>query len=348
MKLVAIELTHPIVLAPLAGGPSTPELVAAVCGAGGLGSLGAAYLSPAQIHDAARRTRKLTERPFSINLFTGEWQRQRPADIEKAVSFLAPFHARLGLPPPELPEVPPDPFPAQLAAVLEAQPAAFSFTFGIPPPEAMQALRARGIAIFGTATTAGEAKLLASAGVDGIIAQGSEAGGHRGSFAGRAEDSSNPMLGLVAEVRRAVSLPVLASGGIMDGRDIRAALDAGAVAAQLGTAFVACPESGASAAYKAALLAAGGDRTALTRAFSGRLARGLRNDFIAAGEAQPEGVLPYPLQNQFTRQMRQAAAQKGDAGLLSLWAGQGVGRIRSLPAAQLVEVLARELREASA
>jgi nitronate monooxygenase len=188
--------------------------------------------------------------------------------------------------------------------------------------------------------------LLAEAGVDGVIAQGAEAGGHRGTFAVSSEEGLIPTLRLVGEVRNAVPLPIIASGGIMDGRDLRKALDAGATAAQIGTAFLGCPEAGVSPAYRAALVAAKADRTALTRVFSGRLARGLRNEIIDAGERNPDAVLPYPLQNQFTRPMRQAGAQKGDAQVLSLWAGQGVGRLRPMPAGQLVATLQRELQEA--
>jgi nitronate monooxygenase len=333
----------PIVLAPLGGGPGTPELAAAVSAAGGLGFVGSAYMTPQQIRDAARRVRELTDAPFGLNLFAGEWPRPSCDDPSKPVALLAPFHQRLGLPPPAVPEVPPNPFPAQLEAVLEARPAAFSFTFGIPSKDELAAVRARGIAIYGTATSAREAVLLAEAGVDGVIAQGSEAGGHRGTFAVSSEEGLIPTLRLVGEVRKAVSLPIIASGGIMDGRDLRKAVDAGATAAQIGTAFLGCPEAGVSPAYRAALVAAKADRTALTRVFSGRLARGLRNEIIDAGERNPDAVLPYPLQNQFTRPMRQAGAQKGDAQVLSLWAGQGVGRLRPMPAGQLVATLQREL-----
>jgi nitronate monooxygenase len=342
----ALSLTHPILLAPLGGGPSTPELVAAVSSAGGFGWLAAPYLAPDAIREAVRKLRALTSRPFGVNLFAGGWSRERPAEAPEPLSFIARYHARLGLPPPALPDVPPDPFPAQLEVVLDARPAAFSFTFGIPPPEAMEALRSRGILTFGTATCVREAQLLAEAGVDGVLAQGAEAGGHRGTFAAALEEGLIPARQLVAEIRRAVPLPVVATGGIMDGRDIRAALDAGAAAAQLGTAFLACPESGASAAYKQALLSAGADTTVLTRAFSGRWARGLKNEFTDAAAQRPEVILPYPAQNQLTRAMRQAANQKGEPAMLSLWAGQGVARIRALHAGDLVRALADELQAA--
>lgn len=345
--LAALALEQPIVLAPLGGGPSTPELVAAVSNAGGFGFLGAPYLSPEQIRDAIRRIRALTARPFGLNLFAGGWSRVRPAEAPAALALLAGPHARLGLPPPALPDVPPDPFPAQLEVVLDERPAAFSFTFGIPPPDGLAALRSRGILTFGTATCLAEARMLAEAGVDGILAQGAEAGGHRGTFAASRDEGLVPTLRLVAEIRRAVPLPVIATGGLMDGHDVRAALDAGAAAAQLGTAFLACPESGASAAHKQALLSAAHDATVLTRAFSGRWARGLANEITAAGEAHPDAILPYPAQNQLTRAMRQAAAQQGEARFLSLWAGQGVARIRALHAGELVRAIAGELADQS-
>ena len=341
-----LGLEHPIILAPMGGGPSTPELVAAVSNAGGLGFLAAPYLTPDQISDAIRRTRALTSRPFGANLFAGGWSEQPAPDARRMLDLLARFHERLGIPPPAVPAVPPDPFPKQLEVVLDERPAAFSFTFGIPPPEALLRLRSRGILTFGTATTVGEAKLLAEAGVDGIVAQGAEAGGHRGTFAAKAEEALTPTVQLVGEVRRAVSLPIIATGGIMEGRELHAALQAGAAAAQLGTAFLGCPESGASLAYKHAIITASRGRTVLTRAFSGRWARGLSNEFIAAVEAEPDAILPYPLQNQLTRAMRLAATQKGDAECLSLWAGQGVARVRQLAAGELVRVLAEELRGA--
>jgi nitronate monooxygenase len=199
----------------------------------------------------------------------------------------------------------------------------------------------------GTATTVEEARLLSQAGVDAIVAQGSEAGAHRGTFAGPFEAAMVPTLELVRGIAAAVPLPVIASGGLMDGGDIAQAMQAGASAAQLGTAFLACPEPGASEAYKRAVINAHVDTTVITRAFSGRPARGLANDFIAKLDGREETILPYPLQNMLTRAMRTAAAKRGDAGYLSLWAGQGVGRIRAMPAGELVRLLVQELSGAA-
>jgi nitronate monooxygenase len=341
LKLLGIE--HPIIQGPMGGGPSTPELVAAVSNAGGLGSLGAAYLTPEQITDAIRRIRELSSRPFSVNLFAGGWSMDQTCDPGSMLALLSEVHETLGLPPPVAPSPVPDPFPSQLEAVLQTRPPIFSFTFGIPDREAMRRLKAQGILILGTATTVEEAVQLERAGVDAIIAQGAESGAHRGTFAGPFESSMFPMLELVRIAARAVSLPVIATGGMMDGRDIVAALKAGASAAQLGTAFLPSPESGASEVYKRAILKAKEDTTVVTRAFSGRPARGLKNAFIAALDGKQNFILGYPLQNALTRSMRTAAAQQGIPDYLSLWAGQGVARAREMPAGDLVALLVKEM-----
>lgn len=346
MLLDRLGMKNPIILAPMGGGPSTPELVAAVSNAGGLGSVAAAYLSPQQIAETIAAVRRLSDRPFAVNLFAGGWITPAEIDASRMASILASVHEKLGLPPPVVPEMRPDPFPDQFEAVIAARPAAFSFTFGIPDADRMRRLKDAGIITLGTATTVEEARLLEEAGVDAVIAQGAEAGAHRGTFARSFEGSMMPTLPLVREAAGAVRVPVVASGGIMDGRDIARAIKTGASAVQLGTAFLACPESGASPAYKQALLAARGDPTVITRAFSGRPARGLRNAFIDMLENEPGAILPYPVQNAFTRPMRTAAGRLGEAGFLSIWAGTGVERIRPMPAAELVACMVREMNEA--
>lgn len=342
--LERLGIPHPVILAPMGAGPGTPELAAAVSNAGGFGALAGAYLTPDQIGDAVRRIRALTDRPFSINLFAGGADRAT-VDPAPMLALLAEIHKELGLAPPTAPAPWKDPFPDQFQAVLEARPAAFSFTFGIPDAERMRSLRSRGIAILGTATSIEEGRLLAEAGVDAIVAQGAEAGAHRGTFARSFEDSMVPILDLVRGI--APFAPVIASGGIMDGRDLRVMLANGAIAGQLGTAFLRCPEAGTSAPYRRAIEQAATDTTVITRAFSGRPARGLVNTFIHALSGKEEMILPYPLQNALTRQMRTAAAAQGKAGYLSLWAGQGVARSRSLAAADLVAALVEESRAAS-
>ena len=345
--LSRLGIRHPIIQGPLGGGPSTPELVAAVSNAGGLGSLGAAYQKPDEITAAIRRIKSLTSRPFNVNLFAGGYGTKPDPDPGPMLDVLAEIHEALGLPAPVLPQIPPDPFEAQLEAVLDAGVPIFSFTFGIPDSDAMAHLKARHITILGTATTVKEAQMLAEAGVDVIVAQGAEAGAHRGTFAGSFEKSMIPTQDLVRGIQSQVPLPVIAAGGIMDGRDLASVLRSGASAAALGTAFLTCPESGAPEAHKQAVLAAGNDTTVLTRAFSGRPARGLANTFIDKLKGREDIILSYPRQNILTRVMRTAAAKLGESGFLSLWAGRGVARARALPAEELVSRLMDELNAAA-
>jgi len=343
-----LGIKHPIIQAPMAGGPATPELVAAVSNAGALGSLGSAYSTPEQIAVDIKKIRTLTDKPFNVNLFAGGYAPESPIDAVPMLALLTEIHEALHLPPPTLPAWPKNPFAEQLQAVLEARPAVFSFTFGIPEPAAMARLKAAGIAIFGTATTVQEGKLLEASGVTAIVAQGAEAGSHRGTFAGPFESAMVPTLELVQSLRSAVSTPIIASGGLMDGHDIAEALTRGASAAQLGTAFLTCPEAGTPEAYRRAIFAARTDTTVITRAFSGRPARGLLNTFVSKLESKERIILPFPLQNALTRPMRTAAAQLGEPGYLSLFVGQGVIRARAMPAAELVQLLVAEMQQASA
>ncbi len=259
------------------------------------------------------------------------------------LGIVSEAHAALGLPPPVLPPLPKSPFVEQLEAVLEERPPVFSFTFGLPSADQIAALKQRDIAVVGTATTVEEGRQLADAGVDAIVAQGAEAGAHRGSFAAPFEDSMVPLAVLVCDILGAVAVPVIASGGLMDGRDIAGVLALGAAAVQLGTAFLPCPESGAPPAHKRALLDAKNDMTVITRAFSGRPARGIKNTFISVVDAKPDAILPFRQQNDLTRPMRNAAGAQGAAGYMSLWAGQGVARSRAMPAGELVARLLDEM-----
>lgn len=346
--LSRLGIRHPVIQGPLGGGPSTPELVAAVSNAGGLGSLGAAYQKPEEISAAIRQIKSLSSRPFNVNLFAGGYGTKPDSNPGPMLDVLAEIHEALGLPAPILPQLPPDPFEAQLEAVLDAEVPIFSFTFGIPDSDAMARLKARHIAILGTATTVKEAQMLAEAGVDAIVAQGAEAGAHRGTFAGSFENSMIPTHDLVLGIQSGVPLPVIAAGGIMNGRDLATVLRLGASAAALGTAFLTCPESGAPEAHKDAILAAREDTTVITRAFSGRPARGLANTFIDKLRGREDIILSYPRQNILTRAMRTAAAKLGESGFLSLWAGRGVARARALPAQELVSRLMDEMNAAEA
>jgi nitronate monooxygenase len=342
-----LGIEHPIIQAPMGGANATPPaLVAAVSEAGGLGFVGAAYMTPEEITDTCRAVRERTTRPFGVNLFA-------PADVpalpepDAALARMARYHAELGLPAPSSPRAGTLSFDAQLAAALDGGATVFSFTFGLLPESAIAAVRARGIFLMGTATTVDEAIALERLGVDAIVAQGSEAGAHRGTFAVPFEQAMIGTIALVPQVVDAVSIPVVASGGIMDGRGIAAALALGAGAAQMGTAFLTTDECGIAPAYKEAVCRAREDETRVTRAFSGRPARGIANRFLRETEdaAEPNAVLPYPYQNALTRPMRNAAAMQGRAEFLSLWAGQGVRMARQMPAGELVRRLVEEMEK---
>jgi nitronate monooxygenase len=257
---------------------------------------------------------------------------------------LAPFYAELGLPPPTHPALSGDPVCGQLAAALESGASVFSFTLGMLPTSAIETIKARGMFLIGTATTVEEAVQLEKAGVDAVVAQGSEAGAHRGTFAVDFDAAMIGTMALVPQVVDAVTVPLIASGGIMDGRGVAAALALGASAVQMGTAFLTCDEAGIPEVHKQAILAAREHQTRLTRAFSGRPARGIVNRFMTEVDRAdaPEAILPFPLQDALTRPLRNAAAKQGRVEFLSLWAGQGVRLARRQSAATLIAQLATE------
>lgn len=305
----------------MAGGYDTPELVAAVSNAGALGSTGAAYLTPQAIREHVDAIRARTQRPFSVNLFAGGIE-SREVDPAPMLALMAPLHERLGLPPPVAPGPWPYDFDEQLDALVAADVRIISFTFGLPSDERIARLRADGRVVIGTATTVAEALRCEAAGCSAVIAQGTEAGGHRGTFIGAFASALTGLIALVPQIVDAVNIPVLAAGGIMDRRGVAAARALGASGVMCGTAFMDTVEAGTSAAHRRALAAARDDETVITRAFSGRPARGLANAFERAADARPDDILPYPKQNALTRPLRTAAAAANDAEYLSLWAGQ--------------------------
>lgn len=322
-------LRVPLMLAPMAGGTGTPALATAVSEVGGLGSLGAAYLTPAQIGGAMAAVRARTDQPFAVNLFAPQpLPPVTPTEVEVACAELAPFQAALLLPPPTLPPQAQEDFGAQLNAVLSDPPAVFSFTFGRLPPAALNALHAAGVLVIGTATSLREARLLAQDGVDAVTVQGGAAGGHRGGWQ---EDALADTLTLTRQVAQDTGLPVVAAGGLMTAGDVSAALKAGATLAACGTAFLLTDEAGTPDPYRHALQD-GGRPTVLTRAYSGRTARGLRTS-LTGGVHSP---LPFPWQNALTRSLRAAGAQAGQPDLLSLWAGEGYRQARTGSAAQIM------------
>ncbi|PWC49383.1 nitronate monooxygenase family protein [Azospirillum sp. TSA6c] len=346
-SLELLGLRSPVIQAPMAGGGDTPALVAAVNEAGGLGFVGAAYLTGEQIAERALAIRQRTALPFGINLFAPTPAPGPAPMMAEALARVRPFHAELGLPEAEEPAYGGDAFDRQVAALLDSGAAFYSVTFGLPPADSVAAAKARGMRVLGTATTVAEAVALEQAGVDAVIAQGSEAGGHRGSFIGDPAANLVGTMALVPQVADAVGVPVIASGGIMDGRGIAAALALGATAVQMGTVFLTTGEAGIPEAHKAAILAAREDQTRITRAFSGRPARGIVNRFMETVEdpEAPEAVLPFPLQNALTRPLRTAAGKAGRAEFLSLWAGQGLTLAQRRPAGELMAELLRGTEE---
>jgi nitronate monooxygenase len=329
--LLGIE--HPVVQAPMAG-VTPPALVAAVSEAGGLGSLGAAVLGPDELIEQTRALRGLTSRPFNLNFFCHQVPELDAAAAARARDRFAPLYAELGLGEPPVPFVPPLAFDtARLEAVLEIRPAAASFHFGLPDPAAVDALHDAGCRILSSATTVAEAEDLVARGADAVIAQGAEAGGHRGSFLVAGDDGPVGTLALVPQVVDAVDVPVIAAGGIADGRGLAAALALGAAGTQIGTAFLACPETEVQPLHRAALRAAKAEDAAITRAISGRPARALRN---RATEEAGDDPLAFPAQFTLTAPLALAAAQRGADDFLALWAGQAAPLARELPAAELV------------
>ncbi len=333
----ALGIEHPIVQAPMAGGPTTPELVAAVSNAGGLGSLGAAYLSPETLREQVKEIRDLTERPFGVNLFVPLPFEVEPERIERANALLERYRKELGIEAPEELSSFAESFEDQLEVVLEERVPVFSFTFGSLEPELVARLKENGATVIGTATTVREGLRLEEDGVDMVVAQGSEAGGHRGTFLGDIRDALIGTMALVPQMVDALSVPVLASGGIMDGRGLAAALVLGAEATQMGTAFLACEESGAHPEFKRAVLEAAEDETAVTRAFSGRAARGIKNRFLVEVGEHEEELPPFPVQNALTKDVRAAAQRQDRAEFMSLWAGQALRLASPTNAAELVE-----------
>lgn len=340
-----LGIALPIVQAPMAGS-TTPELVAAVSEAGGLGSLGAAMMGPDELTGAIAAIRALTRRPFNVNLFAWEDPPRPAPEAIEAIELVLHRHLReLGLADDPRGSQPPSMralLEAQLDVVVHERVPVLSFTFGIPR---LDAVRGAGIVSVGTATSVEEALALEEAGVDMVVAQGAEAGGHRGAFLSLPERSLVGTIALVPQVVDRVSVPVLAAGGIMDGRGIAAALALGAGAAWLGTAFLSTRESIAPPAHKEALTGAADTATRVTDAYTGRAARMIHTPFVAELEADLSEPLPFGLQGAWTRPIHAAAAQRGDTSRMLLLAGQAASLARDLPAAELVARLAQEVEE---
>ena len=338
-----LGLAAPIVQGPFGGGLSAVDLVVAVNQGGGLGSFGAHNLDGAGIRRVAAEIRARTSRAFALNLWIPLGDSDDPQLSDEAwraeCELLRPYFEELRVPLPARPARFGPRFDEQMEAVLEIKPPVFSFVFGVPTASVLDRCRSAGIVTVGTATTPAEAKLLADAGVDNVVATGFEAGGHRVSFLGEPEDCLTGTLALVPQVVDAVRVPVIAAGGIAEGRGIAAALRLGASAVQIGTAFLACEESAAPPLHRAKLFSPDARRTTLTRAFTGRLARSIHNGFIDAMHTKRPGYPPYPVHSWFMAHLRGPALDAGRTDLSSFWSGQGAPLLRYRRARELMEFL---------
>lgn len=344
----SLGLTHPIIQAPMAG-TATPALAAAVCEAGGLGSISIAAANIDTGRKMIRELRASTDKPFNVNVFC-----HRPsvphAEVEQAwLAHMAPFFAEFATPTPTAIQDIYTTFcasEAQLQLLLEERPAVVSFHLGLPPPKYIEALKAAGITLFASATNLDEGLAVQDAGVDVVVAQGIEAGGHRGVFDPHALDSELPTLALLEQLLEGLRIPVIAAGGLMDGTDIRRVLEKGAVAAQLGTAFVLCPESAANPAYRRMLGSERAGTTALTQVISGRPARGMVNRFMReVGAAGHPRVPDFGIAYNAGKQLSEAASKAGNDEFSPFWAGQQALRARSMPARELMAVLVEEYQQ---
>ncbi|MFD1931533.1 MULTISPECIES: NAD(P)H-dependent flavin oxidoreductase [Nonomuraea] len=329
-----LGLEHPIVQGPFGGGLSSVALAAAVSDAGGLGSYGAHILPPDRITALVAELKTATRRSFAVNLWVPHPEEEGAAATEADVERLRPFYDALGLNPPSL--SPPLDFADQAAALLAADPPAISFVMGVPPADVLAEARRRGIVTIGTATTVDEAIALDEAGLDAIVASGSDAGGHRGAFLRPVRESLVGTFSLVPQVADRVSAPVIAAGGIADRRGVVAALALGADAVQVGTGFLVTEESAVGEAHLRALLGEEARVTVLTRLFSGRTARAIPNRFLREMAGFEDAVPPYPVQNQLMLPIRRT----GDPGHVNLWSGQAAPLVRRRKAAEYLAGLA--------
>jgi nitronate monooxygenase len=341
-----LGIQYPILQGPFGGGLSTVELVTAVSQAGGLGGYGAYTLSPQEIVDVDRKIRQATNKPYNLNLWVSDTDAVQGTvtdDVyERAKAQFKPYFDEVGVALPEKPKPFQSRYENQLQVVLDIRPKVFSFMFGIPSADVLEQCRRLGIKLVGAATTLDEALALDNAGVDMIIASGFEAGGHRPSFLAPAEQSTTGTFVLVQLLREKVKAPIIAAGGIANGRGIAAALTLGADAAQVGTAFLAVDESGALPAHRAALFSTAAQHTTLSRAFTGRLGRGITTRVATDLIGQEKNILPFPLQTTFMSSLRQAALAQKKHDMILFWGGQIAPILKHTKAADLMQSLITE------
>jgi nitronate monooxygenase len=322
-----LKIEYPVIQAPMAGGITTSKLVAEVSNAGGLGMIGAGYMTPSQIREQIKEIKPLTSKPFGINLFVPNEFTYTENEVKSAIEKLQPIHDQLHINEEINIKIPTcdqvmETFNEQIKVVIEERVPVCSFTLGIPSKEIISELKMNGIILIGTATTVEEAIEVQKSGMDMVVVQGSEAGGHRGNFLSQSQDSLIGLMSLIPQVVDEVSMPVIAAGGIMDGRGLMASLCLGAMGVQMGTAFLTCIESGAHPIYKEAIMHAKEDQIVLTRAFSGKFARGIKNKFIKEMEKHENSLPDFPVQNALTQPIRKASSSQQNPEYLSLWSGQ--------------------------
>ncbi|MEV5109122.1 nitronate monooxygenase [Bacillus sp. LBA3-1-1.1] len=337
-----LQVKNPIIQAGMAGAITTPELVASVSNGGGVGTLGAGYMSPEQIREAIYKIRELTDKPFGVNLLVTKEVKIEEEKVKEANVLLGAVNRELGIEGEQSPKLPKS-YKAQLQVLLEEKVPVVSFAFQTLEKEEIDELKRRGIKVIGTATHVAEAKVLAELGVDIIVGQGSEAGGHRGTFIGKERDAMIGTFALIPQLVAAVPhIPIVAAGGVMNGQGLVAAFTLGAEAVQMGSAFLTSEESITHDAYKEAVLQSTDTSTTVTRAFSGKYARGIRNEFIEKHEGKEEGLPMYPVQNVLTSKIRQEAAKQNKGEYMSLWAGQASALARIEPAQHVVKRVMNE------
>ncbi|MGG5736581.1 MULTISPECIES: NAD(P)H-dependent flavin oxidoreductase [Bacillus cereus group] len=337
-----LQVKNPIIQAGMAGAITTPELVAAVSNGGGLGTLGAGYMSPEQIREAIYKIRELTDKPYGVNLLLTKEVKIEEEKVKEANVLLESVNRELGIEGEQTLKLPKS-YTAQLQVLLEEKVPVVSFAFQTLEKEEIEELKRRGIKVIGTATHVAEAKVLAELGVDIIVGQGSEAGGHRGTFIGKERDA---MIGTFALIPQLVAevphIPIVAAGGVMNGQGLVAAFALGAEAVQMGSAFLTSEESITHDVYKEAILHSTDTSTTVTRAFSGKYARGIRNEFIEKHEGREENLPMYPVQNVLTSKIRQEAAKQNKEEYMSLWAGQASSLARTESAQHVVKRVMNE------
>lgn len=345
-----LKVEYPIIQAPMAGGITTSKLVAEVSNSGGLGMIGGGYMTPIQMREQIKEIKQLTSNPFGINLFVPSAFKVKENEIKSANHVLNSIRQQLNLQPKDNFDIPKfndvfETFIEQIKVVIEEKVPICSFTFGIPSKEVIAELKQSNITLMGTATTVRESVENERAGMDIVVVQGGEAGGHRGSFIDGKQESLVGLMSLIPQVVDTINIPVIAAGGIMDGRGLMASICLGAKGVQMGTAFLTCIESGAHKVYKEAILNANEDQSVLTRSFSGKWARGIKNKFILEMQNH-EALLPdFPIQNTLTQDIRKTSSTQNNPDFMSLWSGQSPRLAKSQTVESLIKNIVEEVKK---